>query len=319
MPTKRETTSKKALTVVKFLLINLLIFILTFPFVVWMVFPDIRDVAVESVGASGHQVWLHILGMSQQEIENLFNTSTGPGGGTFGVTVTKHDNTITEHQVIGSRFKGYLLEVDDPIRVSLGVTDHLGVEGETTSQIAQDNGAVAAVNAGGFADPGGTGTGRSPMGLIMENGNIVWGGDNPGYVNLIGLNSKGILVSGSYTLEQIRLMNIRDGISFGPTLIKNGIEQITHGDGGKGIAPRTAIGQKQDGTILLLVIDGRQSGGILGATLLDVQNILYSQGAWNAANLDGGSSATMYYGGQVINNPCDFLGERLVPTAFIVK
>lgn len=62
--------------------------------------------------------------------------------------------------------------------------------------------------------------------------------------------------------------------------------------GARASPPRTAIGQKRDGTILLLVIDGRQSGGILGATLLDVQNILYSQGAWNAANLDGGSVGT---------------------------
>jgi exopolysaccharide biosynthesis protein len=257
--------------------------------------------------------------MSQQEIESLFNGQAGPGGGTYGVTPTNHDSNITERQVIGSRFKGYLLEIDDRTRVRLGVTDQLGVAGETTSQIAQANGAIAAVNAGGFADPGGTGTGRSPDGVIIHNGSIVWGEDTKGYVNLIGLDGNGILVSGSYALDQIRQMNIRDGISFGPTLIKNGVKQIAHGDGGKGIAPRTAIGQKQDGTILLLVIDGRQTGGLIGATLLDVQNILYGQGAWTAANLDGGSSTTMYYGGQVINSPCDPMGERMVPTAFIVK
>jgi exopolysaccharide biosynthesis protein len=305
---------------VRFLLINLLIFVLTFPLVVWLAFPNIKSAAIESIGASGHQYWLHYLGMSQQEIEKLFNSQAGPDGGTYGVTPTNHDSNITEQQVIGSRFKGYLLEIDDPTRVSLGVTDQLGIAGETTSQIAKANGAVAAVNAGGFADPGGTGTGRSPDGVIIHNGDIIWGANTGGMVNLVGLlNNKGILVSGSYTLAQIRQMNIRDGISFGPTLIKNGVKQITHGDGGRGFEPRTAIGQKPDGTILLLVIDGRQTGSLLGATLLDVQNTLYGQGAWTAANLDGGSSTTMYYQGQVINSPCDPMGERMVPTAFIVK
>jgi exopolysaccharide biosynthesis protein len=323
VPGKRIRSGKgnrdALLAALRFLLVNLLIFILTFPIVVWLAFPNIKTAAIESIGASGHQYLLRYLGMSQQEIESLFNSQAGPSGGTWGVTPTKHDSNINEKQVIGSRFKGCLLEIDDPNRVSLGVTDQLGVAGETTSQIAKANGAVAAVNAGGFADPGGTGTGRNPMGVIIHNGGIVWGANTGGKVNLVGLNNKGVLVSGSYTLAQIGQMNIRDGISFGPTLIKNGKKQITHGDGGRGFEPRTAIGQKQDGTILLLVIDGRQTGSLLGATLLDAQDILYNQGAWTAANLDGGSSTTMYYQGQVINSPCDPMGERMVPTVFIVK
>ncbi|NMC28195.1 MAG: phosphodiester glycosidase family protein, partial [Syntrophomonadaceae bacterium] len=51
---------------------------------------------------------------------------------------------------------------------------------------------------------------------------------------------------------------------------------------------------------------------------VDVQNILYENGAITAANLDGGSSTTMYYQGQVINKPCDLLGERYIPTAILV-
>jgi len=114
-------------------------------------------------------------------------------------------------------------------------------------------------------------------------------------------------------------MNLVEGVTFGPPLIINGKKLITEGDGGWGIAPRTAIGQRKDGTLLLLVIDGRQPGYSLGATLLDVQNILFEQGAYTAANLDGGSSTTMFYNGQVVNKPCDMLGERMIPTAFIVK
>jgi exopolysaccharide biosynthesis protein len=136
---------------------------------------------------------------------------------------------------------------------------------------------------------------------------------------LVGLDANGVLVTGSYTIPEMEAMNIREGVSFGPTLIKNGVKQITSGDGGWGIGPRIAIGQKRDGTILLLAIDGRQPGYSLGATMLDVQNILYDAGAWTAANLDGGASTTMYYDGKVINRPSLLLGERMVPTAFIVK
>ena len=95
--------------------------------------------------------------------------------------------------------------------------------------------------------------------------------------------------------------------------------QITRGDGGWGVGPRTAIGQRKDGTVLFLVIDGRQPGYSVGATLRDIQNIMYEEGAVIAANLDGGSSSTLYYNGKVINKPADLLGERMIPTAFVVK
>jgi len=103
-----------------------------------------------------------------------------------------------------------------------------------------------------------------------------------------------------------------------PPLVVNGKPMITRGDGGWGIQPRTAIGQRKDGTVLLLVIDGRQKSG-LGATLKDVQELFIKYDALNAVNLDGGSSATMCYKGAVANRPSDIMGERSIPTAFIIK
>ena len=99
----------------------------------------------------------------------------------------------------------------------------------------------------------------------------------------------------------------------------NGKKVIRSGDGGWGISPRSAIGQKKDGTMMFLVIDGRQPGYSIGAPVVDVQNIMYEKGAYIAANLDGGSSTTLYYNGNVVNKPADLLGERMIPTAFIVK
>jgi exopolysaccharide biosynthesis protein len=318
---RRGRPVKKAfLSIVGFLAINILLFAVTSPLVVFFgPFHNIKISAIESVATSKHHNLLRYLGMSQQEIDKLGKQVTNPGGNTIGVTIApSHDNTVTLQQVSSSRYKGYLLEVNDPTRVTLGITPSLGVQGENTSQIARDNGAIAAVNAGGFDDPAGTGTGKTPYGVIIHNGIPVWGGNAEVKEDLVGLDANGVLVTGSYTIQEMEAMNIREGVSFGPTLIKNGEKMITSGDGGWGIGPRTAIGQKQDGTIMLLVIDGRQIDSP-GATMLDVQNILYDAGAWTAANLDGGSSTTMYYNGNVINRPCDLLGERMVPTAFIVK
>lgn len=114
-------------------------------------------------------------------------------------------------------------------------------------------------------------------------------------------------------------MDAAEGITFGPPLIVDGQKMITDGDGGWGIGPRTAIGQKKDGTVIFLVIDGRQPGYSTGATLRDVQDVLYEEGCYIAANLDGGSSTTLYYNGKVVNKPADLLGERMIPTAFIVE
>ena len=316
---KRKTNARQTLfAVVRFLVINIVFFAVTSPFVVWYgPFTNIKQAAVGSVVTSQHQYLLRYF-MSPWEISKLLTKESHQGGPVPGINVNKnHSDEVTLTQINSSRFKGFLLEVKDPTRVKLGVTASLGVKGETTSEIARDNGAVAAVNAGGFDDPAGTGNGKTPYGVIIHNGIFLAGANTQEKVELVGLDDRGVLITGYYTRKEIRDMNIRDGISFGPSLILNGEKQITKGDGGWGIAPRTAIGQKADGTIMMLVIDGRQTDS-LGATLLDVQNILYDNGAWTAANLDGGSSTTMYYDGKVVNHPCDLLGERLVPTAMIV-
>jgi exopolysaccharide biosynthesis protein len=319
---KKSAPAKNLLrALIRFLVINLILFAITSPFVVWFgPFHNIKTAALGAVATSEHHNLLRYLGMSEQEIGKLSRQVQGPGGGTTGVTISNnHDSTVTLQQVNSARYKGYLLEIADPTRVTLGITPSLGSAGATTSDIARGNGAIAAVNAGGFDDPSGTGTGKTPYGVIFHNDQLIWEENDAAEEDLIGLDDDGVLVTGSYTVPEMEAMHIKEGVSFGPTLIKNGEKMVTADLNDQwGLGPRTAIGQKQDGTILLLVIDGRQIDSP-GATLLDVQNILYDAGAWTAANLDGGSSATMYYNGKVINRPCDPLGERSVSTAFIVK
>ena len=125
------------------------------------------------------------------------------------------------------------------------------------------------------------------------------------------------------TKEQAIAKGIRDGIEFGPFLIVNGKRSFFHGDGGWGIAPRSAIGQRADGIVLFVVINGRNyKVGLPGIDLIDLTDIMENYGAINAANLDGGTSSALLEGQNLINNPISSTGAsgvlRRIPTAWVV-
>lgn len=216
------------------------------------------------------------------------------------------------------KFKAYLMIIEDPSRVDLALGPKVPMVGSTTSQIVEAYDAIGGINAGGLADDA-AGTGATPTGLLMVNGQY-YNTDFNNYqsVSMCGFTQDNVLyVSDSITKSQIDSLNLRCAISFGPVMIVNGQPRISSGSGW-GINPRTCIGQRQDGTVLFLVIDGRQTDS-LGATLKNAQDILLNYGAYNAFNLDGGASSTMVFDGALVNKPSDIAGERYVPTAFIVK
>lgn len=305
---------------VQFVAVNLAVLVLTGPLVVlYGPFTNIKSSVVGAIMTSRHPHYLTWL-MSEQEIKSIIGENHQTRVKQQALQITKReDDSLRLVTITGGRFKGYLLEIPNPGRVKAATAKDIQEIGDTVSTIALNNNAIAAINAGGFYDPEGTGTGRLPYGIIVRDGKFLVGGDIKDRIDVVGLTRTGMLVTGTYSVDEIKAMGIAEAVTFGPTLIINGKKMITQGDGGWGIAPRSAIGQRQDGTILFLVIDGRQPGYSIGATLLDVQNILYEQGAYTAANLDGGSSATLFYNGKVVNKPADMLGERMVPTAFIVK
>ncbi|MDN5363817.1 MAG: hypothetical protein PWQ91_878 [Eubacteriales bacterium] len=234
--------------------------------------------------------------------------------------VNKHDPTIELKEIKSSKFEGKLLIVHDPTRVKVVMTQTPGKQGERVSDMVKRVGAIAGINGGGFYDLNWEGNGGLPQGPVIHNGKIIYQGAVAADQVLIALDREGrlLLKSGNhtYTQEEIDRLGIMEGVSFGPVLVANGRGRII-GDGGWGTAPRTAIGQRADGAILMLVIDGRRLHSI-GATLKDVQDIMLHYGAVTAVNLDGGSSTTMVYEGEVINVPANPLGERYVPTAFVV-
>lgn len=239
----------------------------------------------------------------------------GPVADEWGLIDEDGDGLILE-EVKGEGYSGYMLVVLDPSRVILGsVPKSYGGMGYTVEQMVKKFDAVAGTNAGGFDDPNGAGNGSIPDTLVVFEGNIYYEylGVNDGFV---GLDKNHILHTGILTPDEIREREIQYGVCFGPVLISNGEVALADNNVG-GLNPRTAIGQRSDGAILMLVIDGRQVSSI-GATYRDLVDIFLEYGAVNACNLDGGSSTMMWFGDGYVNNSASVIGIRPVPTAFVV-
>ncbi len=232
------------------------------------------------------------------------------------VVVPPEDDGLELIDISGPTYNGKLLIVKDPTRVFVGIPDAYGshAKGLTVEEMIDKYGAVAGINAGGFYDPNGQGTGGIPDGVVIFEGKLVWGDMDKKY-NFAGISDTGILYASKMTPREALKLGVRYACSFGPTLVANG-KIVTTND--SSLNPRTAIGQRADGAILLLVINGR-SVSALGATYLDLASIMVDYGAINATNLDGGSSSIMIYKGEYVTNSAYVFGIRTVPTAFLVR
>ena len=239
------------------------------------------------------------------------------------------------------RFKAYLLIVKDPARVKVGVSSEnfeSAEKGMRIFDIAKKYNAFAAINAGEFSDVGGQGSGAAPMGLTFSMGKMVW--KDSLKRTFIGFDSNNKLIcKEGMTAKEAQELGIRDAVSFqnGNVLIdsENGKVKIYYADDNTGVSQRTAIAQREDGTVLMLVTDGRSADSI-GANRNDVIDILLSYGAVSAGMLDGGSSAMLYYRDYydiynidktkleefqikgLVNKYKAFVSPRTMPTYFIV-
>ena len=224
---------------------------------------------------------------------------------------------IVIEDVVGATFKGKMMLVKDPSRLFVGTCGSFdGSPGKTLDKLVKEHGAVAGINAGGFEDEKGFGNGGTPIGIVIHDGVLQFGSPSTS-TSVIGFTGEGKLIVGKMTAGQALDKGVREAVSFGPVLIANGQAAPVAGTGG-GLNPRTAIGQRADGTVLLLVIDGRQSHS-LGASYKDCQTVMQQYGAVNAANLDGGSSTLMIYEGKEVNYCASLYGSRDLPTAFLVR
>ena len=223
-------------------------------------------------------------------------------------------NGITIVKIKGGDYEGRLAIVKNAAQIGLELAPGFGDVGAVISTIAQRSEAVLAVNASGFYDPEGQGNGGIAHGLVIKEGKTYSdfaGGNN----KTIGFDYNDNLQIGIYRDGQ----NLRDAVEFKPALIYDGTKMV-EGSAGWGVAPRTAIGQTKNGQVLLLVVDGRQVGYSIGCTMGDLADVLLCYEAYQACNLDGGSSSIMYYNGRKITRPSAANKEdgRRLPNAFVV-
>ena len=217
--------------------------------------------------------------------------------------------------------KGYLVVVYDPSKISLVMTRYLGTRGETVLNIAKNNNARIAINASGFPDLNDVGNGSIPTGSVVKDGEIIYSSPSPGRNGgVIGFDyNDNLILSKESMTTALTKYNLRDAVEFGPFLIINGKASFIQGNGGWGEAPRTVIGQRADGIVLLLIIDGKIR--IAGANMVELTKIMSDYKAINAANMDGGASTGLIVENKIANKPAGIGGNGLrnIPNAWIVK
>lgn len=272
----------------------------------------LRDALVLSAKQASATKWVPGLFLPKETVQQIVDNSfvdskltinqedyfTKPGGET-----DNEEELIDGLKYITERytnFKAYIMLVPDPSRVYVATSSnnfHTAKEGKRIFAVVKQEDAIAAINGGEFADGGGVGTGAAPMGLTYSKGNCVWNESSSRTFIGIDKNNK-LVISESMSKKKADEIGIRDAVCFqyGNVLIKSDDKgvNIHYKDKNTGAAQRTAIGQRADGTFIFVVTDGRTASS-LGATYNEVIDIMVSYGAVNAAMLDGGSSAMMYY------------------------
>jgi len=292
---------------------------------------------VNSCNETSAMKWVPGLFLSDEEVQEIINSShmaevdSGVVADSSLISVTDSPSQDIEIiDVIGGSYKGKLMIVHDPARVFCGTIESFGeFQGTVVQDIAaRYEGVIGGVNGGDFLDMGSYSYTALPLGCVISQGQVVFqdSGWDTEY-HIAGFTNDNKFFLGNVTLnDAINTYGVRDAVytahNTGPFLVMNGealINEVpdsaTYG-GGKN--PRTAIGQRADGAVLLLVIDGRQADS-LGATFKDLAYVMLEYGAVNACAMDGGTSSQMVYNGEVLNHPYSPTGPRKCPTAWLVR
>ncbi|MBQ8473104.1 MAG: phosphodiester glycosidase family protein [Bacilli bacterium] len=212
-------------------------------------------------------------------------------------------------QVKVGKYKAHLVAIYNPENVTMMTSRsfNTGSGQETIPKMCKRYGGLVCINGGGFKDPDGWGS-DIPVGYVIKDGEVIWAEDNTRQ-NIIGITYDHKLLLVNATGEEAIDMGMRDGLQFGPFLIVNGESiQYQSSVGGYDRAARVAIAQRKDGVILFLATEGTHGSG---PTMKEVIDTLELYGAYNAANLDGGTSSQMVINGKMVNNPKNVFGQSV--------
>jgi len=318
-------------------------------------FPSAQQMFVTTILETGQLKFLASWFLTPEEIQTIVDqnsmkelnaeVNTGliqiGGSGTLdfqsGAGEGEAQEEIEVVEVAGATYTGTMMIVKDPSRVSLASIYPWRDIGVTLDELVTSNGAVAGINGGLYNSY--NNSGGHPYGVLVSNGEIQYNKPQewPGLV-LIGFNEDHILeiidishLNAAGVEKLVADRKIRDAVTFQEEasdannhfvqLIINGEKREMNGMG-SGLNPRTAIGQRADGSVLMFVTDGRGKSGHLGASAGDLISVMEEYGAVNAANLDGGSSSCMYYNGEYLKSSVTFYyvnSSWKLPAGFIVK
>lgn len=307
-------------------------------------FPSAQQMFVTTILETGQLKFLASVFLSADEIQQIvdknsmqsLNSEVDSGLIQIGGGEDQEEPIVIE-QVQGGTYTGTMMIVKDPSRVSLATIYPWRESGVTLDQLVKSAGAIGGIN-GGLYDSTNN-SGGKPYGVVVCNGQIQLNRpqEYAGLV-LIGFTESNLLqiidisdMTASEVESLVKEQKIRDAVCFQEEasdsnnhfvqLIINNEPREMNGMG-SGLNPRTAIGQRADGAVLLFVTDGRGKSGHLGASSGDLIAVMEEYGAVNAANLDGGSSSCMYYNGEYLKSSVTFYYENSswkLPAGFVVK
>lgn len=324
------------------LLIIVLTLILTIYFICHGPSKSAQELFVTTILETGQLKFLANVFMSDKDIQEIVNKNSlkemdsEVDGNLINVGGSTDKELIEIYKVSGNNYEGTMMVINDPSKISLATTYPWGEYGKELDKLVTESGAIAGINGGLYYSDANKG-GR-PLGVTVSNGEIEDMSLGATGLHLIGFDNENILriidisnMNRSEIENLIETEGIRDAVSFQEEasdannhfvkLIINGEKRELNGMG-SGANPRTAIGQREDGSVLFLVTDGRGKNGHLGATAADLIEVMDEYGAVNAANIDGGSSSTMYYNGEYLMTSVTFYYSNSswrLPTAFVVK
>lgn len=301
-----------------------------------------KELFATTILETGQLKFLANIFISKDELQRIVNKNSlvemdaEVDTGLIAVDKDTNKELVEIHKVSGNNFEGTMMIVNDPSKISLATTYPWSEYGKELGEIVKENNALAGINGGLYYSSGNKG-GR-PLGVTVSNGEIQSMALGYAGLYLIGFDEENILriididgMNKAQIENVIKDEKIRDAVSFQEEasdknnhfvkLIINGEKRELNGMG-SGANPRTAIGQRKDGSVLFLVTDGRGKNGHLGATASDIINVMAEYGAVNAANVDGGSSSSMYYNDEYLMTSVTFYYSNSswrLPTAFVVK
>ena len=245
-----------------FLLFNLFFFLISSPFIIFYgPFQSLKGFTVNTILTSRHPQVVDFF-LSQEKINEIAKRNkqnpiiVEPVIHTKENIIVDNKNHIRIENIEGKYFKGKVMLVKDPSQVKIAVTKEIGTAGQRLSEMVLDNQAIAGINGGGFYDPNAQGNGAFPDGITVQDGIVVHNNTDDVEVNIIGFDNQDRLILKNMNIIQVYANKIQNAVTFNPNLILDN-EPLIQGDGGWGIAPRTGIGQKSDGTVIFVVIDGR--------------------------------------------------------------